>query len=272
MNPLSTPELAARRLREGRNRVRPVGLHELDGTEHPGIYAWFVDIDGAAHLARGLGLPVAEGLIYAGQAGAGTSRATLGSRLRGNHLDGDIYASTFRLTLASILRVQLELAPTGGGHMSRDGEARLTDWIRAHLALAAVAYDDRAGLDAFESAVLDCLDPPLNIAKRPPTPMRSRLTVLRRVFSKRATSSRPAVRAARTADRLSHPAGEGPTPEVLARELGLPDAKRVRALLRSQFPRPASELGSRWGTLSPEMERAVRRRFGVGEGGASGRG
>lgn len=41
--------------------------------------------------------------------------ATLGSRIRGNHLGSDIYGSTFRLTLASALRTSLALEPIGGG-------------------------------------------------------------------------------------------------------------------------------------------------------------
>jgi hypothetical protein len=55
--------------------------------------------------------------------------------------------------------------------------------------------------------------------------------------------------------------GDGLTPEELARELGLPNAKRVRSFLRDRYPRPASQLWSRWGPLPPEMERAVRDRF-----------
>ena len=90
-------------------------LHRLSDSAEPGIYAWFVDVGGAGHLADGLGLAVDVGLIYAGQAGAGNSHATLGSRIRGNHLGSDIYGSTFRLTLASALRTSLALEPIGGG-------------------------------------------------------------------------------------------------------------------------------------------------------------
>jgi hypothetical protein len=112
--------------------------------------------------------------------------------------------------------------------------------------------------------VLDRLDPPLNIAKRPPSPVRARLTDLRRPFSKRG--NRVPMPAAEPRVPTSAPpvrrADAGLTPEELARELGLPDAKRVRGFLRARFPRPASELWSRWGPLPPDMERAVRDRFG----------
>lgn len=262
MTVLPTPDQATRQLTDIRGRVAPADLRRLSGTEHPGLYAWFVDVDGAEHLADGIGLPVCEGLIYAGQAGARTSRATLGSRIRGNHLGSDIYGSTLRLTLASAIRRRLALEPTGGGHMGRDGEARLTDWMRQHLAVAVIGYPDREGLDAFESAVLDRLDPPLNIAKRPPSAVRRRLTTLRRPFSKRASAKPAGERHRRPVALPLQSINAGLTPEELARELGLPDAKRVRGFLRDRYPRPASDLRSRWGPLTPEMERAVRDRFG----------
>lgn len=263
MTSLPTPDQAARHLTDPDCRRPPARLDDLNGTEHSGLYAWFVDGGGAEHLTDGVGLPVGAGLIYSGQAGAGTSKATLGSRIRGNHLGSDIYGSTFRLTLASALRSHPALKPIGGGHMSRDSEVRLTEWMRAHLAVAIVAYPDPAGLDAFETLVLHRIDPPLNIAKRPPSPVRSQITILRRVFSRRAASDPTARRRPPSTPRL-HGTGEGLTPEELARELGHLNAKRVRGFLRDRYPRPRPELRSRWGPLTPEMERAVRDRFALG--------
>jgi hypothetical protein len=58
---------------------------------------------------------VRPGRIYAGQAGATkwpsgkVGKATLGSRIGGNHLRGSISASTFRSTLASALADPLKL-------------------------------------------------------------------------------------------------------------------------------------------------------------------
>lgn len=86
MNALPTPDQAARQLVDDRDRVPPADVSRLSGTENPGIYAWFVDSVGAQHLADGVGLNVGDGLIYAGRAGAGTSSATLGSRIRADHL------------------------------------------------------------------------------------------------------------------------------------------------------------------------------------------
>jgi GIY-YIG catalytic domain-containing protein len=154
VRPLPTPEEAVSQVIAVRGRVVPTELHRLIGTAGPGINARFADEEGAGQLADGIGLAVHPGLIYAGQAGAWTSRATLGSRIRGNHLGSDIYGSTFRLTLASALRSRLELEAIGGGHMSRDGEGRLTDWMRKHLTVSVIAYPDRLGLNAFETLVL----------------------------------------------------------------------------------------------------------------------
>jgi hypothetical protein len=264
MNKLPTPADAARRLTELAYRVSPADLHLLIGIEHPGLYAWFVDVDGARELATGVGLPVTEGLIYAGQAGAGTSQATLESRINRNHLGIDIHRSTFRLTLASALRTQLALEPMGTIHISRDGEGRLTNWMYEHLVVSVLAYSDRPTLGRFETDVLGRLDPPLNISKRPASPVRRQLKLLRQQFGRRVAGvARRKRLQQRTLVTDSAETG-GLTPEALARSLGMPSAKRVRGLLRERFPRPHSELWSRWRPLTPEMERAVRDRFGSG--------
>jgi hypothetical protein len=52
------------------------------------------------------------------------------------------------------------------------------------------------------------------------------------------------------------------TPEDLARELGT-TGRRVRGFLRMRFPRPPTDLGSRW-DLAEEQVAEVRRRFSVG--------
>jgi hypothetical protein len=172
-------ELAVRLLDPAR-RFEPaeVRLHADAGS--PGLYAWFVDEDGAGDLSRGLGLAVAPGLLYAGQAGAGAGGATLASRILGNHIGGNTYASTFRLTLATVLERQLGLVRTAPRRIDRAGEPRLSAWMTGHLSLATVAYPDRAALHVIEADVLALLDPPFNLARRPPTPIRARLKELRR--------------------------------------------------------------------------------------------
>ena len=94
----------------------PGTLHGLLG---PGLYAWWTDDEGAAALSHGLGVPVAPGRVYAGQAGATRwpsgrpVTATLGSRIANNHLRGRVRSSTFRRTLAAALLESLGLKLAG---------------------------------------------------------------------------------------------------------------------------------------------------------------
>src|SRR5689334_10073577 len=81
---------------------------DRDDLEQPGLYSWWVDEQGAAELAEGLGVPLQPGRIYARVTGATswpsakTGTQTLRAPL-GTHIGGRISASTFRFTLASIL-------------------------------------------------------------------------------------------------------------------------------------------------------------------------
>lgn len=89
----------------------PWGRSDLDVA---GLYSWWVDGSGAAALSRGLGVAVADGLVYAGQAGATSpgradAASTLRSRIGGNHLRGGIHGSTWRKSLAAVLRDGLAL-------------------------------------------------------------------------------------------------------------------------------------------------------------------
>lgn len=149
-------------------------------TRDPGLYAWFVDRTGAAELSAGLGQRVGSGLIYAGQAGAGSSTATLRSRVRGNHLGGTITGSTFRMTLASVLVGPLGLVDGGGRALEGDGEARLSAWMRTHLSIAVAPVADRLLVARLEPAVLARLDPPLNLQGMPSSPVREALRARRR--------------------------------------------------------------------------------------------
>jgi hypothetical protein len=158
-----------------------------DGLRRPGLYSWWVDDRGAADLSLGLGHPIAAGLIYAGLAGATRSRSgrrssnTLWGRISGMHLGGRHEFSTFRLSLGSVLAAAEGLADID--------EAALTSWMHEHLRVAAVPVADADGLDAFESEVLRRLDPPLNLSKMPPSPVRRRLTELRKTYSRKRRRS-----------------------------------------------------------------------------------
>ena len=158
----------------------------LDGLEQPGLYSWWVDAAGAREVSTGLGAEVAPGRIYAGQAGATKwpsgklSTASLGSRIRTQHLGGNIYGSTFRFTLASSLFGELGLLATGQKRLAGTGEARLSAWIREHLSVAVSPYPSRDALGNLEDRVLGHLDPPLNLDGMGPSEVRARLTEARK--------------------------------------------------------------------------------------------
>lgn len=140
-----------------------------------------IDGEGAEDLSRGLGEVVEPGLIYAGLAGATRARSgrrstnTLWGRLQGMHLGSRYEFSTFRRSLGSIL--------TEARGASEIDEEHLTAWMRDHLRVIAVPVHDADALDDLETAVLEALDPPLNLAKMPKTAVRRRLSQLRSLRS-----------------------------------------------------------------------------------------
>lgn len=162
-----------------------------DDVDNPGVYAWFVDQPGATAISSGLGVVVATGLIYGGQAGAGLSSATLRSRVLNNHIRGNVTASTFRLTLAAILCGELGLTRGGGRALEGDGEQLLSRWMADHLSLAVAPVADRGRLAILEAIVLAELDPPLNLQGMVPTPVRAAVARLRRQLTTRAAIPRP---------------------------------------------------------------------------------
>lgn len=92
--------------------------------------------------------------------------------------------STFRWSLAAILFDQLEVQVQAGMVISAASEAALTRWMREHLSVAVHAQDDRETLGGLEHALLQRLDPPLNVSHMPPTPLRARTVELRRWISR----------------------------------------------------------------------------------------
>jgi hypothetical protein len=149
-----------------------------NGLKVPGLYSWWVDDAGAQDLAKGLGLSVSPGLIYAGLAGATRwpsgkrSKNNLWSRIAGMHLGGRHQFSTFRLTLGAIL--------ANVNKTSSIDEAALTEWMKAHLKVLAIPYDDAHTLGKLEDDVLKEIDPPLNLQGMAASPVRLRLKELRR--------------------------------------------------------------------------------------------
>jgi hypothetical protein len=100
-------------------------------------------------------------------------------------LGGKHELSTLRSTLGSSLVDAL-------GWREID-EAKLYEWMHAHLRVIAIPVADADTLGKLESAVLEELDPPLNLRKVAKTDVRRRLTELRRQYSrKRRRSDRTA--------------------------------------------------------------------------------
>lgn len=91
------------------------------------------------------------------------------------HLGRRASFSTFRLTLASCLREPLQL--------SDPDDPRVSRWMHAHLRVVVVPVPDADSLGKVEGAVLDELDPPLNLAGRRPSEVRRRLSAIRSGWS-----------------------------------------------------------------------------------------
>ena len=156
------------------------------GLKVPGLYSWWADEEAAADLSAGLGHTVEPGMIYAGLAGATRwpsgkrSTNTLWSRIVGMHFGKRHEFSTFRRTLGAVQAHRQNSATVD--------EPALTDWMMVHLRVLAAPYEDADTLGRLEMEVLRLLDPPLNLQGMPPTPLRRRLTELRRVVSQKAPS------------------------------------------------------------------------------------
>ena len=166
----------------------PAGVTGLD---RPGLFAFWVDESGAADLSRGLDLPLDAGRIFIGEAGATrwpsgrASDDTLGDRVARTHLGGKVRSSPIRLTLASVLLVQLDLVVQAAMLLQASSEQELSEWMRAHLSVAVHPHDDRDSLRGLEQAVVQRLDPPLNTDDHlPATSVRQRVAALRRRISR----------------------------------------------------------------------------------------
>lgn len=152
-----------------------------EASNRPGLYSWWVDETGATDISEGLGHPVSPGLIYAGLAGATRwpsgkqSTNTLWLRIVTMHLGGNHEFSTFRRTLGAILA-----SAAGSTHVD---EERVSRWMAEHLRVATVPFDDRDELGRLEARVLATLDPPLNLKGVKPTPLRKRLSALRKTVT-----------------------------------------------------------------------------------------
>ena len=257
---VSEAEVAAALAALGEDAIRvraPAWPGGLEGLENPGLYAWWVDSPGAETLSIGLDVEVPKGRIYAGQAGAtawpsGTKRlATLRTRIGGNHIRGSVRGSTFRLTLAAVLRAPLKLEVLGPRKLEPGSERRLTEWIMTHLEVGVHSFPDADRLTQLERRMLGSLDPPLNLEGMPRTPLRTRLSALRREL-KSVPITPDMIREPRTPRAVVHGGAEMPEGKP-----GEHEGERVK--LHEEIADILRSRGNRWMTTKEVAEEVNHR-------------
>lgn len=166
------------------------GSIQAQGLDGPGLHSWWVDKEGAAQVTRGLGLTLPPGRIYIGQAGATKWPAgkpvttTLAQQIAETHLGGRVRRSDLRFSLAAALLRELTLQVQSPMLVTPASEAALSAWMKQHLAVAVHPVADPGTLESLERRLLIRLDPPLALLHMPPSPVRVRLTALRRLISR----------------------------------------------------------------------------------------
>jgi hypothetical protein len=141
--------------------AKPLGV--LPATA--GFYAWWRTPPGAIPGLPDPAQPIADlQLLYVGIAprDAG-SQTTLASRLRHQHIGGNIGSSTFRFGLAALLWEhegwQPHVSAAGKYRLTREHNAALSAWQRAHLRLSWAEVPEPW---RFEADVIVDLRPPMN--------------------------------------------------------------------------------------------------------------
>jgi hypothetical protein len=124
-------------------------------------------------------------LLYVGiapsapSAGGKISKATLRSRLR-QHLRGNAYGSTLRLTLGCLLRERLgiRLQRVGAGERLTfaDGEARLNAWLAENAFVSWIVHDRPWEV---ESTIITSTSLPLNLSQNQSHPFCGQLSAVR---------------------------------------------------------------------------------------------
>ena len=138
-------------------------------------------------------------LLYIGIAPNGQlSSATLHSRVVGNHMTGNIAASTLRRTLASLLIETLALQPIKKVSkkivLPRDQNTRLSAWQKEHLRLT---WHPTPQPWILEASVISSLRPPLNLADNETHPFYEKLVAARRALNLAAKEASDRIRRSR---------------------------------------------------------------------------
>ena len=148
--------------------------------EKHGAYAWWMS-PGAIAGVRGPSHPTEQfELLYVGIAPKDArSQTTLRSRVRDQHLGGNIGSSTFRQSLAALVFEDHGWTTRWSGSRTQlipEHNRALSDWQRANLRLGWV---ERPRPWTVEGRVLALMQPPLNLAGNTSHPLYGRLKALR---------------------------------------------------------------------------------------------
>ena len=149
----------------------------------PGVYAMLLDDpDALAPALRRANLKLdalrlgKRDILY-----LGATEDSLRGRLK-SHLSNDTCRSSFRMSLGALLAEELNLVAVPRPRVryfgfEPDGEARLTQWIEAHVSVA-VRTSPHAMVE--EKSLIGLKDPILNISHRRFQPSASAVLLLRR--------------------------------------------------------------------------------------------
>lgn len=160
----------------------------------PGLYAIYGDEVAWAQLR--LGKPRPNAALYVGKA-----EGSLLSRDLDYHFgDGRTGSSTVRRSFAALLRERLSLSamprnPSKPGYFANYGlapsdDAKLTAWMRERLQVAVWPRSGTVPLEDIERAVLQQLNPPLNITGVQHA-HRASLQAARKIMADQARAWRP---------------------------------------------------------------------------------
>jgi hypothetical protein len=118
----------------------------------PGWYSVFLDESGARELTAAAGIPVREGLVYAGECRKQTVHRHL--------MHADIGQLTLMKNVAALLRRSWGLtASRKGAVLDEPGRSQVVDWTRRHLRVAVVDLDP----DVRFGDLLARLDPSMRL-------------------------------------------------------------------------------------------------------------
>jgi hypothetical protein len=166
-----SPELDAKAVVAALLAEQPLPADRSIVPDKPGFYAWWAkpanltDADPPIPAVYPPGSLPGWSLLYVGIAPKHPSKTgvdrTIAARISKDHRGGNIGGSTFRQSLASILRTSLALSPKRGHERARlVDEAPLSRWIDATCALTTAVT---ATPSRVEDDVIRTLGAPLNL-------------------------------------------------------------------------------------------------------------